>query len=191
MSEVGPNKSNPNWNRLQSLVKSLSDELFELAEVYFNDGTANNVRDWRKLLDATLNISHACLEVMDSTCMVMAIMRSIVKDQSANVKNDIMSTQNKNTRTKADTTGSNISEIEILNKVTNEEKPRVRDRFNPILSLVEVAMSEMKNIVDANGKVVTDDCCPRKAPNMIDNVTQNEYEDNSVGTKRKTKQNFL
>ena len=119
--------------------------------------------------------------------MVMAIMRSIVKDQSANVKNDIMSTQNKNTRTKADTTGSNISEIEIFNKVTNEEKPRVRDRFNPILSLVEVAMSELKNIVDANGKVVTDDCCPRKAPNMIDNVTQNEYEDNSVGTERKRK----
>ena len=76
------------------------------------------------------------------------------------------------------------------NKVTNEEKPRVRNRFNPILSLVEVAMSELKNIVDANGKVVTDNGCPRKAPNMIDNVTQNEYEDNSVGTKRKTKQNL-
>ena len=149
--------------------------------------SVNNVRDWRKLLDATLNISHACLEVMDSTCMVMAIMRSIVKDQSANVKNDIMSTQNKNTRTKADTTRSNISEIEILNKVTNEEKPRVRDRFNPILSLVEVAMCEMKNIVDANGKVVTDKICRRKAPNMINNETQNEYEDNSVGTERKIK----
>ena len=119
--------------------------------------------------------------------MVMAIMQSIVKDQSANVKNDITSTQNKNTRTKADTTRNMISERGIFNMVTNEEKPRVRNRFNPILSLVEVAMCEMKNIVDANGKVVIDDCCPRKAPNMIDNETQNEYEDNSVGTERKTK----
>ena len=159
MSEVGPNKSNPNWNRLQSLVKSLSDELFELAEVYFNNGTANNVRDRRKLLDATLNISHACLEVMDSTCMVMAIMQLIVKDQSANVENDITSTQNKNTRTKADTTGNMISERGICNKVTNEENLRVRNRFNQILSLVEVAMCEMKNILDANGKVVMDKIC--------------------------------
>ena len=98
MNKVIHDKINPSWIGLETLVKSLNDELLNLAEFYFDkESVATLRRDKGMLSNATLNISKACLEVIDSTFMVMATMRSIVKDQGMNTKSGVEEAVDKNT----------------------------------------------------------------------------------------------
>ena len=89
INKVIHDNNNPKWIGLETLVKNLNEELIELAEFYFDDETVSVLRQDEGLLStATLNISKACLEVIDSTCVVMATMSSIVKKQSKDLAQD-------------------------------------------------------------------------------------------------------
>ena len=111
MNEVIHDKTNPSWIGLETLVKSLNDELLKLVEFYFDkESIATLRRDRGMLSNATLNISKACLEVIDSTFMVMATMRSIVKDQGMNTKSSVEEAIDKNT-TKVATCGRSYSSV--------------------------------------------------------------------------------
>ena len=152
MNEVVNDSSNPRWIGLETMVKTLNDELLKLAEFYFDERTISTLQqDGGSLSTATLNVSKACLEVIDSTCVVMATMRSIVKDQSVNIKDDIGLTQNltQNTHEHADTMNDVTSEMRTHdNKKEASMFVREKNNLNPILSLLEVATGEMKNVVN-------------------------------------------
>ena len=148
MNEVVNDISNPRWIGLETLVKTLNDELLKLAEFYFDEPTITTLQqDGGSLSTATLNISKACLEVIDSTCVIMATMRSIVKDQSVNIKDDIGLTQK--THEHANTIANVTSEMRPHgNKKEASMFVRETNNLNPILSLLEVATGEMKNVVN-------------------------------------------
>ena len=148
MNEVVNDSSNPRWIGLETLVKTLNDELLKLAEFYFDEPTITTLQqDGGSLSTATLNISKACLEVIDSTCVIMATMRSIVKDQSVNIKDDIGLTQN--THEHANTIANVTSKMRPHgNKKETSMFVRETNNLNPILSLLEVATGEMKNVVN-------------------------------------------
>lgn len=146
MDDIVHDSSNPRWLGLETLVKTLNDELVRLAKFYFDDVTLTTLeQDGGSLSTATLNISKACLEVIDSTVVIMATMRSIVKEQSVNIKNDVCLTRD--THAHADTTMT--SETRTYDK-KKEASVSVREKNNldPILSLLEVATGEMKNVVN-------------------------------------------
>lgn len=159
MNKVIHDNNNPKWIGLETLVKNLNEELIELAEFYFDDETVSVLRQDEGLLStATLNISKACLEVIDSTCVVMATMRSIVKKQSKDLAQDICSTEKKLTE--------NIFCKLGINKKADGEMKQWSDNsdnnLTPILSLLEVAVGEMKNVVNKEVTAKTGNANPNK-----------------------------
>ena len=145
MNKVIHDNNNPKWIGLETLVKNLNEELIKLAEFYFDDETVSVLRQDEGLLStATLNISKACLEVIDSACVVMATMRLIVKKQSKDLEQDVCSTEKKLTE--------NIICKLGIDKTSNGKVKQCSDNsdnnLTPILSLLEVAVGEMKNVVN-------------------------------------------
>jgi len=184
MNEIVEDKSNPNWIGLETLVKSLNDKLLKLAEFYFDDLSLTTLRQNRSLLStATLNVSKACLEVIDSTCVIMATMRSIVKDQSVNIKDDVGLTQN--THAHADTTNNMASETRTHSNKEASMFVRETNSLNPILSLLEVATGEMKNVVnreESSKKEIRKENMKRTAVKKTNEKVKYKHKSKSIGT---------
>jgi hypothetical protein len=193
MNEVVNDSSNPRWIGLETLVKTLNDELLKLAEFYFDEPTITTLQqDGGSLSTATLNISKACLEVIDSTCVIMATMRSIVKDQSVNIKDDIGLTQN--THEHANMTNNVTSEMRPHgNKKEASMFVRETNNLNPILSLLEVATGEMKNVVnreESSKKEVRKEKSKRKGVKKTNEKVKYKYKNKyeSTGTTNKVRE---
>ena len=191
MDEVVHDNSNPNWIGLETLVKTLNDELLKLAEFYFDEPSITTLQqDGGSLSTATLNISKACLEVIDSTCVVMATMRSIIKDQSMNVRDDVRLTRNRNTH--PDTMNNMIAGK--TRRYSNEKEASVfvreKNNLNPILSLLEVATGEMKNVVNreesSKKEVTSKQKGVKKTNEKVKYKYRNKYE--SIGTTNKVRE---
>ena len=65
-------QNNPHWNNLFCHVKELNDKLLSIANFYLCEDGTGSVKDEKILSKATSNISNACLEVTDATCVVVA-----------------------------------------------------------------------------------------------------------------------
>jgi hypothetical protein len=131
MNEVIHDNYNPNWNGLETLVKTLNDELMKLAEFYFDRRAVTSLgRNKDALCTGTLNISKACLEVIDSTCVVMATMRSIVKKHVNDNVQDVRLSQN-------------IGTDNFSGGLAMKESNKRTDNLAPILSLLEIALVRM------------------------------------------------
>jgi len=182
MNEVIHDETNPSWIGLETLVKSLNDELLKLVEFYFDkESIATLRRDRGMLSNATLNISKACLEVIDSTFMVMATMRSIVKDQGMNTKSGVEEAIDENT-TKIETCGRSCSSVREYSVKRSNKK------LSPILSLLEVAMDEMKNVADRDEsqiKDLSDDGMKRKPAKKNNEKAKYKYKNESSTRKKK------
>ena len=58
-------KRNPHWSRLEDVVETLSEELMNLAEFYFDkESILSLCKDKNEVGVGTLNVSKACLEVI-------------------------------------------------------------------------------------------------------------------------------
>ena len=81
-------QNNPHWNNLFRHVKELNDKLLSIANFYLCEDLTGSVKNEKILSKATSNISDACLEVTDATCVVVATMRSIIRKEIMDTKTD-------------------------------------------------------------------------------------------------------
>ena len=71
---------------VDNIVKSLNIKLMEMAKLCFeNDDVTLFHKECGSLSSATLNISNACLELVDGAIVVMGMLRSIIEKQSVNL----------------------------------------------------------------------------------------------------------
>ena len=108
-------------------------------------------------------------------------MRSIVKDQSVNIKDDIGLTQN--THEHANTIANVTSEMRPHgNKKETSMFVRETNNLNPILSLLEVATGEMKNVVnreESSRKEVKKEKSKRKGVTKTNEKVKYKYRNRS------------
>ena len=136
-------QNNPHWNNLFRHVKELNDKLLSIANFYLCEDVTSSVRDKNFLPKATSNISDACLEVTDATCVVVATMRSIIRKQIMDTKIDGANitpsheniTEKREKRKGIDESGQANHEI-----VGNDTVPITSKQINEILSFVEIAL---------------------------------------------------
>ena len=68
---------------VDNIVKSLNIKLMEMAKLCFeNDDVTLFHKECGSLSSATLNISNACLELVDGAIVVMGMLQSITEQQS-------------------------------------------------------------------------------------------------------------
>ena len=136
-------QNNPHWNYLFRHVKELNDKLLSIANFYLCEDVTSSVRDKKILPKATSNISDACLEVTDATCVVVATMRSIIRKQIMDTKIDGANiapsheniTEKHDKKKEIDESGQAYHEL-----VGNDTVPITSKQINEILSFVEIAL---------------------------------------------------
>ena len=133
-------KDNPHWASLLQHVRELNDKLMEVVNHYLGNQVMARITDNKLLPKATSNVADACLEVTDATCLVMATMRSIVKQHKVDADHD-------------DSRDAKISRLDDKIDVgTDNNRPTwldtthstsiliSREELSAILSYVEVAL---------------------------------------------------
>ena len=144
------------------------------------------VQDNRRLLSkATLNISKACIEIIDNTCVVMGTIRYIVKDI-------LMELQNNFGRAKIPNTNEERTQYagwqtKFYNGNDYSCSIAMRGNVNPISALLEVAMDEMKNIVnreESNEKEIRNKDMKQKAVKRTTKKVKYKYENKSIVRKK-------
>ena len=83
MNWVQHDHTNRMMTEVDNIVKSLNIKLMEMAKLCFeNDDVTLFHKECGSLSSATLNISNACLELVDGAIVVMGMLWSIIKQQS-------------------------------------------------------------------------------------------------------------
>ena len=83
MNQVQHNHTYRMMMEVDNIVKSLNIKLMEMAKLCFeNDDVTLFHKECGSLSSATLNISNACLELVDGAIVVMGMLRSIIEKQS-------------------------------------------------------------------------------------------------------------
>ena len=143
MNKVINDKRNPHWSRLEDVVETLSEELMNLAEFYFDkESIASLCKDKNEVSVGTLNVSKACLEVIQSVIIVTATMYSIIKKQSTdNIEGSC--TENY---------GVDGTVMRRETRMADDTKKEYGNNLEPILCLLEVAVSQMRNAVNNKDK---------------------------------------
>jgi len=170
MNWVQNDNKNQKWVELENTVKSLNSELMELARFYFeNDNIVSLHKDGGLLSTATLNISKACLEVVDSTCVVMAIMRSIINQQSIYIEAKIPSVA-KHT---VDNEVNQIVDSDLLIEKDNSLANMSRQKSYTALMLIEAAASNIRNSMKTDNSIRKKDDCNKDEKRKA--VKRNEF----------------
>ena len=81
-------KDNPHWVSLLQYVRELNNKLMEVVNHYLGNQVMARITDDNLLPKATSNIADTCLEVTDATYLVVATMRSIIKQYKVDAYHD-------------------------------------------------------------------------------------------------------
>ena len=139
-------KDNPHWVSLLQHVRELNDKLMEVVNHYLGNQVMARITDDNLLPKATSNIADACLEVTDATCLVMATMRSIIKQYKVDASHDSRDVKIR----RLDDKMFNDKNSKKPDTTMKDSKPSTsilipREEMSAILSYVEVALLMSRN----------------------------------------------
>ena len=144
------------------------------------------LQDNRRLLSkAILNIFKACIKNIDNTCVVMGTMRCVDKDI-------LMELQNNFGRAKIPNTNEERTQYAVLQTKFYDGNDyscsiAMKGNVNAIGALLEVALDEMKNIVNrekSNEKEITNKDMKQKAVKRTTKKVKYKYENESIVRKK-------
>jgi len=139
-------KDNPHWVSLLQHVRELNDKLMEVVNHYLGNQVMARITDDKLLPKATSNVADACLEVTDATCLVMATMRSIVKQYKVDAYHeDSRDAKIRRLDDKIDVDTDKNCSTWLPDRTIIETTPSTsilisREEISAILSYVEVAL---------------------------------------------------
>ena len=188
MNEVATDISHPNWIKLENVLKSVSDVIFEIAEFYIDKKKMRMEEDKRRLIsETTLNVSKACIEIIDNTCVVMGTIYCIVKDSLTQEQNNFGEAKIRNK--KEERTQYAVSKTKFYDGNNYSHSIAMKGNVNAIGALLEVALDEMKNIVNReklNEKEITNKDMKQKAVKRTTKKVKYKYENKSIVKKKMT-----
>ena len=139
-------KDNPHWVSLLKHVRELNDKLMEVVNHYLGNQVMARITDDNLLPKATSNIADACLEVTDATCLVMATMRSIIKQYKVDANHDSRDAKIRRLDDKiVSDKNCPTSDITINDTKCSPSIMIRREEINAILSYIEVALLMSRN----------------------------------------------